>query len=159
MNNYLKLLVFMTLGLFNWACSAQAPKGNLIYCSYSKSGSAGLGKEYCELIADKDSASKVVVAKNLHNRFGNPEIRCDYPVDAENVEELKKALQELGIYKYNGYNLEEPITGGYAYRLYMEYDSGEKINIRWYGHGVKDTIQSAYNYVYRFFAPWRSQAK
>jgi len=154
-----KLLIFMAVLPFCFSCGAQAPKGNLIYCSYAEAGSAGLGKEYCELFADKDTTPKVAVSMMVGNRFGDPEIHQEYPVDAEVVEKLQAGLAELKVYKYNGYNLEEAITGGYAYRLYMEYDSGEKINIRWYGNGVKDGVQKAYNFVFLFFEPWRSRAE
>lgn len=154
-----KFLLIMAVGLFSIACAAKGPKGNLIYCSYAKSGSAGLGKEYCELIADKDSIPKVFVALRIGNRFGDPEIRREYPVDAAVVGELQSILAQMEVYKLNGYNLDEAITGGYAYRLYMEYDSGETVNIRWYGHGVKDKVQEAYHRIHSFFEPWRSRAE
>ena len=32
---------------------SRPPKGDLIYCSYAQTGAAGLGKDYCELIADE----------------------------------------------------------------------------------------------------------
>ena len=153
-----KFLVIMAVGFISLACAAKAPKGKLIYCSYAKTGAAGLGKEYCELIADKDSIPKVVAALRVGNRFGDPEIHREYPVEAGTVEELQSMLAEMAVYKLNGYNLEEPITGGYSYRIYMEYDSGETVNIRWYGHGVKDKVQEAYNRIHAFFQPWRSRA-
>ena len=57
-------------------CSAlnPAPKGRLVYCSYSSTGMAGLGKDWCELIADVDSVPKVVVCLDYDNRFDMPEI-------------------------------------------------------------------------------------
>ena len=156
----LNSLLVMVLGLFGTACGAQeAPKGQLIYCSYSCTGMAGLGKDFCELVADKDSIPKVVVAMNLGNRFGEPEIRAEYPVGQEVVDSLQAGLAEMQVYRLAGYNYEEPMTGGRAYRIYQEYDSGEKNNAYWYGTDVKEEAWAAYYYIERFFAPWRRKAK
>ena len=132
----------------------KAPKGKLIYCSYAKTGAAGLGKDYCELIADPGVDPKVVVVLDQDCRFAE-ERRQEFAVDASVVEDLQKQLEEIKVWKLNGYNLEEPICGGHSYRIYMEYDSGEKINARWYGHGVKDSAIHAYNLIEYFFKPWR----
>ena len=159
MKSILYSLLIMAFGLLGSACGAQKPpKGHLIYCSYSCAGTAGLGKDYCELIADKDSTPKVVVALRLGNRFGDPEIRAEYPVSQAVVDSLQAGLTERKVYKLAGYHLEEPITGGYAHRIYQEYDSGEKHNAYWYGSHVKDEVWSAYYYIESFFAPWRTQA-
>ena len=131
--------MIMASGLF----CCKSPQGDLTYCSYSKAGSAGLGKDYCELIADVDSVPKVVVAMRLGNRFEEPEIRAEYPVDKSVVDSLAALLKERKVYKLDGYSLDEAITGGYAYRIYMEYSSGEKVNARWYGNNVKDEAVSA----------------
>ncbi|NLZ19793.1 MAG: hypothetical protein GXY24_05975 [Bacteroidales bacterium] len=57
-----KIFLIMAIGAFGLiACQAKVPKGNLIYCSYASSGSAGLGKDYCELIADPGKAPVVRV--------------------------------------------------------------------------------------------------
>lgn len=160
MKTLIKNLLAMALGLFGCACGAQnAPKGNLIYCSYSCSGSAGLGKDYCELVADPGTAPKVVVALDLGNRFNYPEVREEYPVDQDVVAALQAGLAERKVYKLNGYLVDEAITGGYAHRIYQEYDSGEKINASWYGHHIKDEAWGAYNYLVQFFAPWREKAR
>lgn len=153
-----KIISVMALGLFGTSCLAQAPKGKLTYCSYSSTGAAGLGKDYCELIADPGKAPKVVVALNLGNRFNDPEIRAEYPVGQETVDSLAKLLAEAKVYKLNGYNFEEAITGGHSHRIYQEYDSGEKINARWYGNHVKQEAWAAYRMIEAFFAPWRTQA-
>ena len=42
--------------------SQEAPKGKLIYCSYSCNRHAGLGKSYCELIADEGKEPQIVVS-------------------------------------------------------------------------------------------------
>ena len=151
------LLLAMVLPFFSCG-SDKAPEGSLIYCSYSRSGSAGLGKEYCELIADPGSEPKVVVALNIGNRFGDPEINEEFPVEAAVAESLRESLEKMKAYKLDGYEVDEPITGGYGHRIYLEYSSGEKITARWYGHNIKDSAIAAYNFIERFFAPWREKA-
>lgn len=153
------LSAVMTLGLFTTACAAQAPQGQLIYCSYACAGAAGLGKDYCELIADPGSEPKVVVALNLGNRFEDPEIHAEYPVGQDVVDSLAAMLAEAKVYKLNGYQVEEPITGGHSYRIYQEYSSGEKINAAWYGNHIKDEALAAYHMIERFFRPWREKAE
>ena len=158
MRSFAKLLFVMAIGLFGTACSAQAPKGKLTYCSYSSTGMAGLGKDYCELIADPGSAPKVVVALDLDNRFGDPEIRAEYPVGQEVVDSLQAMLAKAEVYKLDGYNVDEAMEGGHAYRIYQEYDSGDTVNARWYGHGIKSEALAAYSMIESFFEPWRAQA-
>lgn len=154
-----KLLLVMTVGLLGLACEAKAPKGILIYCSYSCTGMAGLGKDYCELIADPGTDPMVRVVLNQDNRFGDPEIRAEYPATVQDVATLMLWLQDNKVYELDGYDLDERMTGGHAYRIYMEYDSGDKVNARWYGHDVKAKALTAYNYIENFFTPWRERAK
>lgn len=135
-----------------------APKGRLVYCSYASTGAAGLGKDYCELIADVDSTPKVVVVLGEGNRFDDPVIRGEYPVTPDLADSLCKELKARKVYKLAGYSLNEPVTGGYSYRIHMEYSSGEKVNAFWYGSGVKQEALSAYRFIESFFAPWREQA-
>ena len=148
----------MTFCAIGTSCFAQAPKGRLTYCSYSRTGAAGLGKDYCELIADPGKTPKVVVALDLGNRFGKPETHAEYEVGEELVDSLSKMLADAKVYKLNGYNVDEHISGGHSYRIYQEYDSGEKINARWYGHKIKSEALSAYHMIEAFFRPWRTQA-
>lgn len=153
-----KILLAMVLGAIGTSCFAQAPKGRLTYCSYSRTGAAGLGKDYCELIADPGKTPKVVVALDLGNRFGKPETHAEYEVGEELVDSLSKMLADAKVYKLNGYNVNEHISGGHSYRIYQEYDSGEKINARWYGHNIKSEALSAYHMIESFFRPWRTRA-
>lgn len=141
-------------------CSAlnPAPKGRLVYCSYSSTGMAGLGKDWCELIADVDSVPKVVVCLDYGNRFDRPEIRAEYTVDDSVVDKLQKELARMKVHELAGYDVDEQMTGGHAYRIYMEYSSGEKINARWYGHDIKEEAVLAYSFIERYFAPWRERA-
>ncbi len=135
---------------------SKAPKGKLIYCSCAANGAAGLGRDYCELIADPGKEPKVVIVMDEDCHFA--EVRKqEFPVDPAAVDSLQQLLADAKVYKLNGYRLEEPISGGHSYRIYMEYDSGEKINAYWYGHKVKDEALSAYNMIERFFEPWRKQ--
>jgi len=152
-------LLLMAFSLFGCGSLAQKPKGDLIYCSYSRNGAAGLGKDYCELIADVDSVPKVVVVLNEENRFDDPVIKRTYPVDKSVVDSLYQILAGQKVYQLNGYRVEEPICGGYSYRIYMEYSSGEKINAFWYGNKIKDKAIRAYNTIEHFFTPWRNKAK
>lgn len=159
MKSVYKILLIMAIGLFGLtACQAKAPKGQLIYCSYSSSGSAGLGKDYCELIADPGTEPKVVVVLHEGNRFGDPEIHEEYPVSPEDIRALQDWLAANKVHKLDGYNLDEAITGGYAHRIYMEYDSGDKVDARWYGSKVKDAAIAAYNHIMFFFKPWCDRA-
>ena len=154
------LSAVMALGLFSTACGAQtkAPAGKLTYCSYACTGAAGLGKDYCELIADPGIEPKVVVALNVGNRFDDPEVHAEYPVGQEVVDSLATLLANAKVYELNGYSVDEASTGGHSYRIYQEYSSGEKINARWYGHGIKEEAWAAYYMIEGFFKPWREKA-
>lgn len=153
------LLLIMALGL-NLSCSAQrAPAGKLIYCSYADTHAGGLGKDYCELIADEGTDPKVVVVLNRENHLRPGERRAEYTVEAADVERMQQGLAELKVHKLNGYRLEEAITGGTARRIYMEYSSGDKIDARWYGSRVKDSAITAYNFIRHFFEPWRARTE
>lgn len=149
----------MAAGILSCGFAAPKPKGDLVYCSYARRGAAGLGSDYCELIADSGTVPKVVVVMNEGNRFEEPVIRREYPVGKETVDSLAGILDEAKVYKLNGYSLEEPITGGHSYRIHMEYSSGDKVNAYWYGHAVKDKAIAAYNLIQHFFRPWCEQAE
>ena len=151
--------LIMAVSLFSCGLPARKPEGDLIYCSCRRAGAAGLGTDYCELIADKDSIPKVVIVMDKDNRFGDPVVKRTYEVDGSVVDSLARILAEIKAYKLSGYHLEEPITGGHSYRIYMEYSSGEKINADWYGNHVKDEAILAYNTIHRFFSPWCEKAR
>ena len=151
-------ILVMAIGLISCSFFAHKPKGDLTYCSYCCAGAAGLGTDYCELIADKDSVPKVVVVLDDDNRFGNPVVRQTYPVDKSVVDSLQQLLAEQKVYRLDGYNVNEPICGGHSHRIHMEYSSGDKVNAFWYGHKVKDKAWAAYYTIEFFFAQWREQA-
>ncbi|MBP5539120.1 MAG: hypothetical protein J6X69_04735 [Bacteroidales bacterium] len=153
----MKYILMMAMGLLGCCLMQARPKGDLVYCSYARHGAAGLGSDYCELIADVADSAKVVVVLDEGNRFGNPVIRREFPVEKSVVDSLSQILQEGKFYKLNGYRLEEPICGGHSYRIHMEYSSGDQVTAYWYGHKVKDKAIEAYNTIEHFFAPWRAE--
>ena len=154
-----KFALIMAISIFSCGCLAHKPKGDLIYCSYACRGAAGLGSDWCELIADTDSVPKVVVVLDSDNRFGDPVIRREYPVERSVVDSLAKILSDAKVYKLNGYHVEEPICGGHSHRIHMEYSSGDQVTAFWYGSHIKESAWSAYHLIENFFAPWRRQAR
>lgn len=152
------LLIMATVMLSGCAAAREGPAGKLVYCSYSETGVAGLGKNYCELIADADSIPKVVVVLDAGCRFAE-ERRAEYTVDASVADSLRNMLASAKVYELDGYFVEEDMTGGTIYRIYMEYDSGERINAQWYGHDIKPEAWGAFNLICRFFNPWRSRTE
>lgn len=164
-----KILLFMALGLSLTTCcvsrkTKKAPKepktaDTVIYCSYASTGSAGLGKEYCEFIADPGTEPKVLVNDRIGNRFGDPEIHKEYPISEEKIAELQDILSDRKIKKLDGYDYEEPITGGYAHRVHIEYASGESVTFRFYGHDVKQLAYDTFRQIEVFFYPWLKKAQ
>ena len=151
-------VLIMAIGLFGMGCQAKAPKGKLTYCRYYCFETASMSKNYCELIAEPGAEPKVSVVLREDNRFGDPEIRAEYPVTAEEMQPLVDWLAANKVYKLNGYDYNEPISGGSSERIDLRYDSGEQIMARWYGNKIKRQAIDAYNYIYAFFAPWRDRA-
>lgn len=158
MRPFCKIILIMAVSLFGLAAQARAPRGNLVYCSYSKTGAAGLGRDYCELVANPGADPVIKVVLNESNRFNEPTIRKEYPGTTEALKEIQEWAKKNKIYKLDGYDLQERISGGTTYRVRLEYDSGDSITIRWYGHGVDEQASSAYAYVSSYFRPWRERA-
>ena len=148
----------MAIGIFGLGCQARAPKGKLTYCRYYCFETASVSKNYCELFAEPGAAPKVSVTLREGNRFGDPEIRAEYPVTTEEVQPLLDWLAANKVYKLNGYDRNEPISGGSSYRIDMRYGPGEEVMARWYGNKIKRQAIDAYNYIYAFFKPWRDRA-
>ena len=126
----------MAICLLSCGLFSHKPKGELTYCSYRSNGAAGLGTDYCQLIAEADSLPRVVVVLNENNRFGDPVTRRSYSVDKSVVDSLAKILMDAKVYKLNGYN----------------------VNAFWYGNKIKKEAWSAYRMIENFFAPWRKMA-
>jgi len=140
--------------------SSAQPKGKLIYCSYSETRHGGLGKSYCELIADEGKDPYVAVRLDMESRLEDIEpLQADIPVDATVVDELQELLAQNKVYELDGYMLDEMLEGGATYRIYMEYSSGEKVNASWFGHNVKDEAWAAYYLIEGFFEPWCQKAR
>ncbi len=134
----------------------EAPKGKLIYCSYACDRNAGLGKSYCELIADIGKRPQVVVS--LYNKCHYRDaVNKTFDVKEQDVERMQQLLADLKVYQLDGYQHDEQLEGGAAYRIYMEYASGTHINAVWSGHEIKPEAEAAYAAIERFFAPWREQ--
>lgn len=152
------IVLLMAMSLCGCAAAQTAPSGNLVYCSYSDTRVAGLGKSYCELIADTDSVPKVHVVLD-HDCNYAPERSATYEVGADLAKQLKAELEKAKVYELDGYYVDESITGGTIYRIYMEYDSGEKINARWYGQDIKPEAWEAYALISRFFTEWREKTE
>ena len=141
------------------SCGAAAAKDTLIYCSYAKDGAAGLGLDYCELVADPGSTPKVVVVLDKNNRFQKPVTQKEFEVSEEDVARLAAALDEIKVRRLDGYHYVEPITGGYEYRIHVEYASGKNVSASWYGSKVKDSAIQAYNTIWHFFDPWVAKVR
>lgn len=134
----------------------KAPEGGLTYCSFSDTRTAGLGKDYCELIADEGTTPKVRVCMNV----GTPdEKKQEFPVDQQTVDEMQQLLASLKVWQLNGYSHDEMMMGGTTYRIYMEYGKDEKYNAYWYSHHVLPEAQTAYNTIVRFFQKWCRQVQ
>ena len=142
-------------------CGAAAPRGAesdvLVYCSYSATHHGGLGKDYCELIADPGQKPKVVVRLHQGNHLDPGEVNGDFTVRKAVVADLQKQLEDANVRALNGYQVDEQMMGGTTYRIYMEYASGEKVNAVWFGHDIKREALAAYSLIERFFQPWIQQ--
>ena len=136
--------------------TAEGPKGELVYCSFSETRNGGLGKDYCELVADPGTVPEVRVRMNVNNHMEGEEAarKAEYKVTPGVVKDLQRKLAEAKVYSLDGYSLDEQLCGGATYRIYMEYSSGESVNAIWFGHEVKPEAVSAYGLIERFFQPW-----
>lgn len=158
----IKRLLIMAGALMTVTCGfaqeKKAPEGRLIYCSYACSRPAGLGKDYCELIADIGTSPQVVVSLYNNNRF-KEKVQRTFEVTEQDVEQLQQLLTKLKVYELDGYKHDEKLDGGATYRIYQEYASGEKINAVWSGHKIKPEAKAAYYRIELFFEPWRSKVE
>lgn len=150
------LFALLLMSMSGSAQDKEAPKGKLIYCSYACDRHAGLGKSYCELIADFGKRPQVVVSlyNNCHYRDA---VKKTFDVKEQDVERMQQLLADLKVYLLDGYQHDEQLEGGATYRIYQEYSSGTNINAVWSGHEIKPEAMAAYAAIERFFAPWREQ--
>lgn len=155
----LTLTFMMSLLSFNSvSVQNEAPKGKLIYCSYSCRRPAAGGTEYCELIADSGQVPKVrvVLWENCH---WHKEAKREFTAGPLDVAKMQQLLNELEVWKLSGYQHDEMLDGGATYRIYQEYSTGEKYNASWSGHHVSADAEAAYSRIKDFFALWRESVE
>ncbi len=108
------------------------PEGKMTYCScaYTNYGLpvGEIRHSYYELIADEGTEPKVVFCEDR----GVDVKKTEYHATEQDVSELNRILREKDVFVLNGYNVDEQMTGGTSYRVYMEFSSGEKLNATWY---------------------------
>ena len=160
MKSFFQICILAMATLISACGSSSAqPKGKLIYCSYSETRDGGLGKSYCELIADPETQPRVVVRLDQDCRLEDVLPRNgDFPVGASVVEQLQELLESNKVYMIDGYDYDEVLDGGYTRRIHLEYDSGDTVNAVWCGHDIKEEALDAYWLIVNFFEPWRAQA-
>ena len=86
----------MAVAISGCAMAQQAPRGNLIYCSYSATRVAGLGKSYCELIADPGTPPKVNVVLDRECHYAD-ERTGTYEVGGDVVQCLASSLEKAEV--------------------------------------------------------------
>ena len=152
-----KLFLLLPLLFAFVAGEAQTtPKSQLIYCSCAQTpyGIPDKGKDYYELIADVGVTPKVVRCTDAGTHL---EKKKERTVTAEDVKRMQQILQDLDVGKLNGYNRDDPMTGGSSYRVYMEYADGQKINATWYTHEPKELAVTTYNTILRTLSAFFDQ--
>jgi hypothetical protein len=87
------------------------------------------------------------------------EVRGEYKATTADVEEMQQLLEQLEVYKLNGYEVDEELDGAPTYRIYQEYADGTKVNAVWSGHKIKQAAKGAYSSIESFFEKWRKQAR
>ena len=130
-----------------------APKPQLIYCSYADERVAHMGTNFCELIADEGSTPQVVAVKNRDCHFAE-EKKGVYEITPATVAQLQEILQQNSINNIDGYNMDSHIEGGHEYRIHVEYSSGKKIHAQWHTNSPDNNAVAAYAVIEHFFAPW-----
>ena len=130
---------------------AGLPEGKMIYCScaYTNYGLpvGEIQYSYYELIADEGTTPKVVFCENR----GDSE-KTEYQATEQNVIELSNLLRDMNVFKINGYNVDERMTGGTSYRIHMEFSSGEKLNANWFTHKPEPLAIDVYNTILRYLS-------
>ena len=126
------------------AAPAKFPEGRMTYCScaYTNYGlpEGEIRHSYYELIADEGAEPKVIYCED---RGGEPK-KTEFRATEQDVKELSSILRDKSVFKLNGYNVDERMTGGTSYRIHMEFSSGEKLNATWFTHNPKALASEAY---------------
>lgn len=137
------------------ACISTASRDDdeLVYCSYAIEGMAGLGTDYCELIADSGSVPRVVVVKNKNCRFAE-QVTDTFEVDDTVIASLRNMLNKKDLDAVAGYREEAGLEGGREYRFHIEYKSGRTIHASWHTHSPLPEAVDIFSTIRSFFAPW-----
>ena len=146
------------MSLLSGFAQNEAPKGKLVYCSYSCRRPAMGGNNYCELIADSGAVPKVRVVLWENCRW-HDEVKQEFTVGQQDVAKMQRLLKDIEIWKLNGYHHDEMLDGAPTYRIYQEYSSGEKFNASWVGHDIKGKALDAYAAIEDYFSLWREMVE
>ena len=91
-------------------------------------------------IAKKEDAAALL---NIYSYYvENTAITFEY-------KELTNLLKEINAFELDGYHVEERMTGGRSYRIYMEFSGGEKLNATWFTHSPRALAEEAYSIILR----------
>ena len=131
----------------------EAPKPQLIYCSYADERVAHMGTNFCELIADEGTIPQVVAVKNRNCHYAE-EKKGVYEITPATVAQLQEILQQSDLNDIDGYKVDSLIEGGHEYRIHVEYSSGKKIHAQWHTHHTDDKAAATYAVIEHFFTPW-----
>ena len=126
------VLSFFTSLTKKYQVAPNFPEGKMIYCScaYTNYGLpvGEIRHSYYELIADEGTDPKVI----FYEDRGVDVKKTEYRATEQDVSGLSRILREKDAFVLNGYNVDEQMTGGTSYRVYMEFSSGEKLNAIWF---------------------------
>ena len=142
---FLILLCVLSMSVF----AQESVENKLIYCSCSRTNhglpAGEISRSYYELIADEGTAPKVVYCEI---RDDEPE-KKEYPATEQDVANLYQKLQDMGAFDLDGYQVDEAMTGGSTYRVYMEFSNGNKVNATWFTQDPKPLAVETYALILR----------
>lgn len=155
MKQFLIACLLLTTFVTSWAAT-EAPKGHIIYCSYSNTRNDGWGRHFCELINENGKTTVVVY---LYNRdMAKPDER-HYEVTADVANQMETLVRDNKYYEIDGYKVFDSMMGGSTKRVYMEFETGEHINAEWFAEKPLPLAVSAYQAIAHFFTPWVEKAE
>lgn len=139
-------------------CAQKTPKGRLVYCSYSDTRHGGLGRSYCELVADSLDSAKIKARYDIDCHYAE-ETRKQIPVDSATVAALEQLLRQQEVWKLDGYHKEEPMEGGTTHRIHVEFSDGSNVTASWFSHSPKEAVVTAYHTIKNFLDEHLNKAK
>lgn len=135
------------------------PEGRMTYCSctYTNNGLPVGEIQHCyyELVADEGTKPKVIYCEDR----GSDKKKKEYPATEQDISELTNLLKEINAFELDGYHVEERMTGGRSYRIYMEFSGGEKLNATWFTHSPRALAEEAYGTILRSLKAVTERAK